>query len=172
MGAGKTSVGRYLSSVHGFHYTRYSQVLSDWLADDSESKAQLQKIGWDVMAGGMQAELNKRLISQLPAQANCAVDGLRHPLDYASLTGTFGSCFHLLFVDSFADLRWKRLEKKDPQRFATFDDFSRVDSHPVERQIDSLRDKAFTVLDNNRSLQMLYLKVDAALNQIRSGGPK
>src|SRR6202451_470667 len=81
IGAGKTSVGKYLSSAHGFHYTRYSRVLSDWLAKDPESKAHLQAVGWEVMAGGMQAELNTRLISQLPS-SDSAVDGLRHSLDY------------------------------------------------------------------------------------------
>src|SRR5713101_1128407 len=81
IGAGKTSVGKYLGSAYGFHYARYSQVLSDWLAKDPESKTHLQAVGWEVMAGGMQAELNARLISQLPTQSDCAVDGLRHSLD-------------------------------------------------------------------------------------------
>src|SRR5882724_6815710 len=79
IGAGKTSAGKYLNSAYGFHYARYSQVLSDWRAKDPESKAHLQAVGWEVMAAGMQAELNARLISQLPGQADCAVDGLRHP---------------------------------------------------------------------------------------------
>src|ERR1035438_942807 len=83
IGAGKTSVGKYLYSAHGFYYTRYSQVLSDWLAKDPESKAHLQVVGWEVMAGGMQSELNARLISQLPAQSDCAVDGLRSAQLYA-----------------------------------------------------------------------------------------
>jgi dephospho-CoA kinase len=96
IGAGKTSVGKYLSSAHGFHYTRYSQVLSDWRATDPESKPHLQVVGWEVMAGGMQAELNARLISQLPAERDCAVDGLRHFLDYESLKSAFSSHFHLL----------------------------------------------------------------------------
>src|SRR5881394_1362669 len=109
IGAGKTSVGKYLSSAHGFHYTRYSQVLSDWRAQDPESKAHLQTVGWEVMAGGMQAELNTHLISQLPPQSDCAVDGLRHPLDYESLNSTFSPHFYLLFVSSPAELRWQRL---------------------------------------------------------------
>src|SRR5215831_4277323 len=82
IGSGKTTVGRYLESKCGFQYLRYSAVLADWLARDPESKAQLQKVGWEVMAGGMQAELNHRLLAQIAPGADVAVDGLRHPLDY------------------------------------------------------------------------------------------
>jgi len=168
IGAGKTSVGKYLNSAYGFHYTRYSQVLSDWLAKDPESRAHLQVVGWEVMAGGMQAELNARLISQLPVQSDCAVDGLRHPLDYDSLNAVFNSRFSMLYISSPPDLRWHRLQSRYPE----LDDFRRADSHPVEQQIDSLRDKAFAVLDNSSSLQGLYSNVDAVLQKIRSGGPR
>jgi dephospho-CoA kinase len=168
IGAGKTSVGKYLKSAHGFHYARYSQVLSDWLAKDPESKAHLQVIGWEVMAGGMQAELNARLISQLPAQSDCAVDGLRHALDYESLNAAFGSHFYLMFVDSSPEIRWRRLRSRYPEMA----DFRRADSHPVEQHIDSLRLKAFSALDNDSSLQTLYSKVDTVLKKTRSGGTR
>ena len=39
IGAGKTSVGKYLESKYGFFYIRYSQVLSDWRAQNPESRA-------------------------------------------------------------------------------------------------------------------------------------
>jgi dephospho-CoA kinase len=166
IGAGKTSVGKYLESQHGFSYVRYSQVLSDWRAKDPESKAHLQVVGWEVMAGGMQAELNARLISEVPAGTNCAVDGLRHPLDFESLSSAFRPHFFLVYVNSPPEMRWRRLQ----YRYPTLDEFQRADSHPVEQQIDFLLDRAFGVLDNDGSLQGLYSKVDAALKKIRSGG--
>jgi hypothetical protein len=86
IGAGKTSVSKYLSEVHGFYYVRYSQVLSEWRAENPDSKKHLQEVGWEVMEGGMQLELNARLIAQIPPQLECAVDGLRHPTDFDSLS--------------------------------------------------------------------------------------
>jgi dephospho-CoA kinase len=168
IGAGKTSVGKYLNSAYRFHYTRYSQVLSDWRAGDPERKSHLQAVGWEVMAGGMQAELNARLISQLPMQGDCVVDGLRHPLDYDSLNDAFALRFYMVYVSSSPELRWRRLQSRYPD----LDAFCRADSHPVEQQIDSLRDKAFAVLDNSSSLKNLYAEVDAVLEKIRSGGPR
>ncbi len=168
IGAGKTSVGKHLNSAYRFYYVRYSEVLSDWRAKDPDSKAHLQIVGWEVMVGGMQAELNARLISQLPTQCDCAVDGLRHLVDYNSLNTAFGPHFYLLYVSSPPELRWHRLQSRYPD----LEVFRRADSHPVEQQIDSLRDKAFAVLDNEGSLQNLYSKVDVVLEKIRSGGPR
>src|SRR5260370_13496884 len=64
IGAGKTSAAKYLSTKHGFQYLRYSQMLAEWMAADAESKAELQSVGWEVMAGGMETELNWRVIGQ------------------------------------------------------------------------------------------------------------
>src|SRR5260370_18334961 len=78
IGAGKTSAAKHLSTKHGFQYLRYSQVLAEWMAANPESKAQLQKVGWEVMAGGMQTELHRRLIAQVTPEADAAVDRHRH----------------------------------------------------------------------------------------------
>src|SRR5713226_2671532 len=112
IGSGKTTVGRYLESRYGFQYIRYSEVLAEWRGLDPESKAELQKIGWEVMAGGMQPELNSRLIARITPDADVAVDGLRHPLDYETLSNSFPASFRLLFIDSPPRLRFERLNQK------------------------------------------------------------
>jgi dephospho-CoA kinase len=171
IGAGKTSVGKYLESQHGFSYVRYSQVLSDWRAKDPESKAHLQVVGWEVMAGGMQAELNSRLISEVPAESNCAVDGLRHSLDFESLRNAQPN-FFLVYINSPLEVRWRRLQRRDPGRYPTLDDFRRADSHPVEQQIESLRDRAFSIIDNETSIGDLHSAVNEVLIRFRTGGPR
>jgi dephospho-CoA kinase len=165
IGAGKTSVGKYLESRHGFFYIRYSQVLSDWKAKDPESKAHLQAVGWEVMAGGEQVGLNHRLIARIQTQPRCAVDGLRHPLDQECLSKTFSPDFYLLYIDSPEETRWRRLQKRYPDIEA----FRAADSHPVEEHIESLRGHAYAVLGNNASVEALYEKVDAVLERIRQG---
>jgi dephospho-CoA kinase len=165
IGAGKTSAANYLKSAHGFFYVRYSRVLSDWLAKDTESKAHLQVVGWEVMAGGMQTELNTRLIAQIPAHVDCAADGLRHPIDYESLTKAFPTQFRLLYIESREETRWRRVRERYPE----LERFQRADSHPVEQQIDVLRSKAFAILENDGVLEDLYSKVESVLNEVRSG---
>src|SRR5712692_810163 len=134
IGSGKTTAGRYLESRFAFQYFRYSEVLAGWRARDPESKAHLQEIGWEVMAGGMQAELNRRLTAQIVPNADVAVDGLRHPLDYETLNNSFSGSFRLLYIDSLARLRFERLNRKG--KYADLGSFEAADSHPVEQQID------------------------------------
>lgn len=168
IGSGKTTVGRYLESRYGFQYLRYSAVLADWLANDPESKAHLQKVGWEVMAGGMQAELNRRLIVQIRGDGDVTVDGLRHPLDYDTLRNSFLLSFRLLFIDSPPRLRFERLNTKG--KYADFASFNLADSHPVERQIDSLRAHAALVIYNDGPLQNLYTIVDETVSRFRKEG--
>ncbi len=168
IGAGKTSAAKYLSSEHSFQYLRYSQVLSDWRAKDPESKTRLQEIGWEVMAKGMQSELNRQLIAHLLPDVDVAVDGLRHPIDYESLDSLFGPSFHLLYIDGPSSKRWEHLRGKS--RYASFTAFESADSHPVEQQIESLRVKAALVLRNEGPLQDLYAALDTAIRGFRKVG--
>jgi len=166
IGAGKTSVARYLSEAHRFSYVRYSQVLSEWKSESPDSKKRLQSIGWDVMGGGMQAELNERLIARIPSRANCAVDGLRHPTDYDCLSRAFSSRFYLLYIDCAQETRWERLRP----RYPLLEDFRQADLHPVEQQIEALRGKAFALINNSGSLEALYSEVEERLQQMHRGG--
>lgn len=133
-----------------------------------ERKTRLQEVGWEVMAGGMQAELNRRLVAQIPSGGNVAVDGLRHPLDQETLQNSFPASFRLIFIDSPPQLRFARLNERG--KYADFASFQAADSHPVEQQIDSLRPKAAILIQNDGSLQNLYLAVDGAISQFRKEG--
>jgi hypothetical protein len=168
MGAGKTSAAVHLSSNHGFQYLRYSQVLSQWLAKDLVTKGQLQEVGWEVMAGGMQSELNRRLIAEIKPDTDVAVDGLRHTLDFESLTNSFPSSFQLLYIDSPSKERFERLNRLG--RYVDLCSFEAADSHPVEQHIESLREIAAVVVPNDRSLQDFYAALDEVLQSIRRVG--
>jgi dephospho-CoA kinase len=168
MGAGKTSAAMYLSSKHGFQYLRYSQVLAEWLAKEPGKKSRLQEIGWEVMAGGKQAELNRRLIAQIKADTNVAVDGLRHPTDRASLSDSFPDSFRLVYIESPPNVRWERLKGRG--KYAGFASFQSADSHPVEQQIETLRASAARVLKNESTLEALYTELDGMLQEFRKEG--
>jgi dephospho-CoA kinase len=168
IGAGKTSAAKYLNTKHGFQYLRYSQVLAEWMAANPESKEQLQKVGWEVMAGGMQTELNRRLIAQVLPESDVAIDGLRHTIDQESLSKAFSPSFRLFYIESGVEQRWNHLNGKG--RYTSRGIFDAADSHPVEQQIESLRVRAELVLRNDGSLQGLYTALDEAVPSFRKEG--
>jgi len=120
------------------------------------------------MASGMQAELNRRLVSQIVSERDVAIDGLRHSLDYDTLRDSYSSSFYLLFVDSSPQLRFERLNAKG--KYADFASFEAADSHPVEQRIDSLRINAALVIENDGSLEHLYTIVDETISRFRKEG--
>jgi dephospho-CoA kinase len=168
IGSGKTSVGKYLSSAHEFQYLRYSQILALWREQDPENKAALQEAGWKVMGGGMQTELNRRLIAQIKPHIRVAVDGLRHPIDYETLGNSFSSSFKLLYIDSPPEERFRRLNEQG--KYSDFASFETADQHLVEQHIESLRAHATTVIDNRGSLEDLYADVNKIIRDFAKVG--
>jgi dephospho-CoA kinase len=157
IGSGKTSAAKYLSSHYGFQYTRYSQVLKDWVSSGEGDRDQLRKVGWDVMAGGLQTELNLRLIAGLDHSRSAAIDGLRHPIDFESLSSAFDPSFRMIFLEARPQYRYERLRSRFPDLAA----FQEADAHPVESYIDNLKSRASMMISNEHSLESLYRRLDA-----------
>jgi dephospho-CoA kinase len=156
MGSGKTSAATYLKSSYRFQYARYSQVLEQWRAMSGENRDRLQQLGWDIMAGGLQAELNIRLIASLDRSQSAAIDGLRHMIDFESLSTSFGGSFALVFLEADEEHRFARLR----HRFETFAAFQSADSHAVEAHIEGLRPLAALTISTDQSLDNLYQQLD------------
>ena len=152
IGAGKTSAAKYLSSQYGFQYVRYSQILQKWLSPGPVDRDNLRKLGSDVMAGGQQLELNRRLIAELDPNRSAAIDGVRHPIDFESLSDVFGDSFRLIFLEAREEVRFDRLRS----RFSVLTAFRAADSAPVEAHIDGLKAQAKAAIVNEESLEQLY----------------
>lgn len=165
IGAGKTSAATYLTNKYGLQYRRYSQVLEEWVSTSTADRDRLQQLGWDVMAGGLQAELNARLIAGIDGAKSAAIDGLRHLIDFQSLSSTFGESFEMIFLEARQENRFERLQA----RFSTLAAFNAADSHPVEAYIDDLRSRASIAMLNDDSPEHLYQQLDAWMARRRSG---
>ncbi len=118
------------------------------------------------MGGGMQLELNARLISRIDRCRSTVVDGLRHPLDFESLSSGFSPRFFLIFIDSAEISRFARLRT----RFENLSNLRDADAQQVEAYIDKLEPVSSLTLHNDGSLQDLYDKLDRWLETLQQGG--
>lgn len=116
----------------------------------------MRALGWDVMAGGQQAELNRRLLAGLDRTRNAAIDGLRHQIDFDSLSTILGPPFRLVFLDAAPAVRFERLRS----RFDSEAKFRAADSAAVESHTEGLRSLASAVISNEESLEALHCLID------------
>jgi len=120
------------------------------------------------MAGGLQVALNARLIAGLDRARSAAIDGLRHPTDFDSLSAAFGASFRLVFLEAPQEVRFERLRS----RYATGDAFQAAETQPVEAYIDNLRPLATLVIPNVGSVLSLHQRLDEWLAAEQMGDPK
>ncbi len=165
IGSGKSEVAQCLRDRFGFQYLRYSLVLAEWYHADPSAKARLQELGWDVMSGDRQRELNRRLIGTIDPNADCVVDGLRHPIDYESLRDEYSERFSMIFVETPSEVRFERLRG----RFESYQTFEAADSHPVESKIELLKPFAATVLPGELPIEQLEPGIGKFVEELRSG---
>ena len=170
IGAGKTTGAQHLQKSHGFDYVRYSQILAEWRAKDPNSKSALQELGWDVMASGLQEELNQRVIGRIAASVSTAVDGLRHPIDFEMLKAEYGTRFTLVYVDAPPELRWRRTRAMG--RFKTPEEFVAADQHEVEQPLRGLLTEADVALENDTTLGDYIGSLDRIVAAIEGGGDR
>ena len=156
IGSGKTSAANYLSSKYGFQYARYSQVLQNLNPSGVADRDRLQQLGWDIMDRGRQAELSIRIVAMLDPSRNAVIDGLRHLIDFRSLSSSFGERFEMIFLETKQELRFERLQS----RFASFAEFQSTDLHPVETHIDELRPFAGVTIQLDGPPEFLIAQLD------------
>ena len=166
IGAGKTSVGNIWRVSTGSSTCGTARCCPSGGAQRRAARLELQAVGWAGMLGSLQPGLNRELISRIEPGKDCAVDGLRHPVDYA-VEEHFYFRFFLSLVDCPAQVRWEHLEGRG--RYKTRQDFDAADAHPVEQHIDELRPKAFAIIENTGSRADLFVAVNGVLERIRSG---
>ena len=118
------------------------------------------------MSGGLQTELNTRLIAGIDRSQNTAIDGLRHQIDFSALSSAFGTAFYMIFLEASPRVRFERLRS----RFATFSEFQAADAHPVDASIDSLRPLANTIISNDDLMENLYQRLDSWIAARQLGG--
>jgi dephospho-CoA kinase len=168
IGAGKTTAAKYLAATHGLSYLRYSEVLAEMSPEPTPDRQTLRDFGSDIMSRGMQSNLNQKLLSKMQSGINYVIDGLRHPIDFETLSTR--PPFYLLYIDASPQIRWQRLSSRD--KSMTWEEFPALEEHSVESYLPMLKEKAYKIFLNEAQMTEFHKALDVVFSDIRTSGKR
>lgn len=166
--AGKTTVGRHLES-RGFAYTRFSQVIDEFLDERGWPKNRLtrQKLGTELQERGRQTELAARTLIRVADAELVVVDGLRFPEDHAYFFERVGFSFLHIFIDADAEVRRARYFDRETEAAVTAEVFEEAQGAVVEANVENMRGLAQHILYNSSSLAHIEGAAHTVVDQER-----
>lgn len=151
--AGKTTASEYLLHRHNFSYCRYSQIISEKFLTDKNgiNGESLQEFEKNIFLGNLQYELNMSVNSRVSGNPFVVIDGMSHLEDYTYWREKCFSNFYLIFIDADRDVCSERYSDGNYDQYI---------DHIAEDEIESLRDLADFVIENNTTIDSLYAAID------------
>ena len=161
--SGKTTASRYLEKC-GYHYIRYSQIIEQNLSGVSCSadRNSLRFAGAALYNDNNQYTLNKELSSLIDQYPVVVIDGMRHFEDYTFWKEKGFLNFIMIYIDAAYELRRKRFYLRGNESI----DYENAVNHPAESEVDSLKTKADFFIENNGTLDDLYISIQNILSKI------
>lgn len=170
IGTGKTTLAEYLCFKHGFRSLRYSQIIQKLYSCD-DSRTTLQSIGSDIAKSTeRQRQLSLEIIKEIEEHPNTnyVVDGLRHKIDFDTLSEHFGNKFILLAIQSTFTNKFHRYNKRniDP---VSKEQFQAILQNEAEQDIMLLTMLCYTddnIIINNKTFKDYFASAELKLKEL------
>lgn len=170
IGTGKTTLAEYLCFKHGFKSLRYSQMIRRLYSCD-DNRSTLQSIGsYIAKDGGRQKQLSLEIIKEIEAHPNTnyVVDGLRHRIDFDTLSEHFGNRFVMLAIQSTFANKFHRYNKRSLEN-VTKEQFQNILYNEAEQDIALLTMLCYTnnsIIINNKTFKDYFASVEMKLKEL------
>lgn len=169
LACGKGTISDYLIKNYGAIMHRFSDSLREVLSiyDLSISRDNMQNLSTVLRQHFSEDILAKAMVKKAREAKNdiIVIDGVRRFTDVKNFFKLRN--FYFIFIETDQNKRYQRYIKRNENTGdaeMTFQDFQKKDSAESESQIDSLKDKAHFIIDNNGTFEELYQQVDKVLN--------
>lgn len=170
IGAGKTTLAEYLRFKHGFRSLRYSAIIQKMYSCD-DSRNTLQNIGFEISNDlDKQKELSLEIIKDIESHPNrhYVIDGLRHQVDFDTLSEHFGERFTLLYIKASFNNMFQRYNKRNNAELSK-EEFRKIVSDKAEEDILPFMMHCYTwdnVINNNKTFKDYFESVEIKLKEI------
>lgn len=170
IGSGKSTVAGYIVKKYNGSYYRFSEMLRDvlkriYLPNSRENMNTLsttlrQSFGEDIFSKVIAEDVKK------DDREIIAIDGIRRLDDIQHLKEINGFVF--LYIEVDLEKRFERIKKRgeNPDDLTkSMEEFKKEDVAEPEMQIKDLKQYADFVIDNDRTMEELYQKIDGIINK-------
>lgn len=170
IGTGKTTLAEYLRFKHGFESLRYSQVIQR-LYSCGDGRSTLQSVGSGIAKNPeSQRRLSLEIIKEIEnhPDKNYVVDGLRHRIDFDTLSEHFGDRFTLFAIESTFANKFRRYNKRSIDPISQ-EDFRAILSNEAEQDIMLLTMLCYTnqhIITNNKTFKEYFASVELKLREL------
>lgn len=170
IGTGKTTLAEYLRFKHGFKSLRYSQVIQELYSCD-DNRDTLQSLGSNIARSvEKQKQLSLEIIRQIEANPNVnyVVDGLRHKIDFYTLSEHFGNRFTMFAIQASFTNKFHRYNKRNIQPISK-EQFEKILCNEAEKDIALLTMLCYTdnnIIPNNKTYKEYFTSVELKLKEL------
>lgn len=170
IGTGKTTLAEYLRFKHGFESLRYSQIIQRLYSCDG-SRSTLQTVGCGIARNPEnQKRLSLEIIKEIESHPdkNYVVDGLRHRIDFDTLSEHFGDQFTLFAIESKFTNQFHRYNKRRVAPISK-EEFQAILSNEAEQDIMLLTMLCYTnchIITNNKTFKDYFASAELELGEL------
>lgn len=170
IGTGKTTIAEYLRFKYGFESLRYSQIIQK-LYSCGDGRSTLQTVGSSIAKSPeSQRRLSLEIIKEIEnhPNKNYVVDGLRHKIDFDTLSEHFGDRFTLFAIESTFANKFHRYNKRCTEPVSQ-EEFRAILSNEAEQDIMLLTMLCYTdqhIITNNKTFKDYFASVELKLREL------
>lgn len=170
IGSGKTTLAEYLRFKHGFESLRYSQIIQRLYSCGDDRKT-LQAVGSDIARNPeRQRLLSLEIIKEIERHPNknYVVDGLRHRIDFDTLSEHFGNRFTLFTIEATFTNKYHRYNKRNSEPISQ-EEFRAILANEAEQDIMLLTMLSYTdqhIITNNKTFKDYFASVEVKLREL------
>lgn len=173
LAGGKGTIAQYIKDKYATNTYRFSTMLRDILdrVYVEHTRENMQNLSTFLRENYGQDVMSKVIAKDVENDTNnlVVVEGIRRPTDITYLQEIPG--FHLIYITADSKIRWERLVKRaenpgDPEK--TYEEFLADEQAEADRMIKELGAKAEITIDNNGTMDELFVQVEHIISQLKN----
>jgi dephospho-CoA kinase len=172
--SGKSTISGILCKQLNCRSLSFGKLIWNILNEEGQAitRGTLQDRGLEIINKYGYNGIAKLLIdsNNLNDRSSYIIEGIRHPKVCDYYQNFFGSIFKLVYVECSQELRFSRIKGQSNKNIIieNIDDLIKIENHPVEIPIPSLKLCSSKIINNEGTIKVLTTELETLLTELYS----